>query len=520
MALLGLFVAFFLLEMFRGYYFRVQENLHQRAYLLSLSLIPALNFRDNKDLMLSLKSLEKEPDIKGAIVLSQAKTILAEYYHDNHKTKRIEQGWTLNSYTISYDIQDNQEHIGTLLIEKDLSAILRELALYLSIFGLAVLMIGHLARASTLFVKELINRSFEGLRQSISTLKHDPAAILDINALMAESAQEFHNFIIEFEDMRQTIQARDKSLLQANQKLEQRVAERTEELRILHERLVNEAHNAGMADVASGILHNFGNVMNSLQIELETLRDNTMHSPYARLLENLYQLLEHPAQLQEILHHSEKSTRLTDLSHALRTQQAEERDQQATQLKRTLNQLQVMRSILQYQQNFIKGKENFQDIPIREALDLVLNIKHSVLSQNGIKLSIEGQDKELVHVHKYKFVHVITNLIVNSIDAMKETPLALRRILIRCQVEANVLNIRFEDNGSGIPTEVRDRIFRYGFSTKSSGHGLGLHSSAIYMKEMSGTLKLASSQPVQGAAFEISVMLSSNLESTHAVGNG
>ncbi len=520
MALLGLFVAFFLMEMFRGYYFRVQENLHQRAYLLSLSLIPALNFRDNKDLMLSLKSLEKEPDIKAAIVLSKSKAILAEYYRDQHETKRIEQGWNFNSYTISHDIEDNQEHIGTLLIAKDLSAILRELALYLSIFGLAILMIGHFARASTLFVKKMINKSFEGLRQSISTLKHDPATILDINSLMSESAQEFHNFIIEFEDMRQTIQARDKLLLQANQKLEQRVAERTEELRILHEKLVNEAHNAGMADVASGILHNFGNVMNSLQIELETLRDNTLHSPYVKHLENLYQLLEQPTQLQEILHDSEKSHRLTALSQALRTQQVEDQDQQAAQLKRTLNQLQVMRSILQYQQNFIKGKESFQDIPIREALDLVLNIKHSVLNQNGIKLTIEGQDKELVHVHKYKFVHVITNLIVNSIDAMKETPMALRRIMISCQVETNALVLRFEDNGSGIPLEVRDRIFRYGFSTKSSGHGLGLHSSAIYMKEMSGTLKLASSQPVQGAAFEISVLLSSSLEKTLAGGNG
>ncbi|MBI2074190.1 MAG: hypothetical protein HYT81_14345, partial [Gemmatimonadetes bacterium] len=59
------------------------------------------------------------------------------------------------------------------------------------------------------------------------------------------------------------------------------------------------------------------------------------------------------------------------------------------------------------------------------------------------------------------------------------------------------------DNGVGIPTENLTRIFQHGFTTRATGHGFGVHSSANAAREMKGCLTVHSDGDGTGATFTL-----------------
>jgi C4-dicarboxylate-specific signal transduction histidine kinase len=67
------------------------------------------------------------------------------------------------------------------------------------------------------------------------------------------------------------------------------------------------------------------------------------------------------------------------------------------------------------------------------------------------------------------------------------------------------LEIEVQDNGSGVAPEALSRLFAYGYTTKSNGHGFGLHASAIAAQEMGGSLTARSAGTGLGATFILSL---------------
>ena len=58
-----------------------------------------------------------------------------------------------------------------------------------------------------------------------------------------------------------------------------------------------------------------------------------------------------------------------------------------------------------------------------------------------------------------------------------------------------------QDSGIGISPDNQKQLFRHGFTTRKEGHGFGLHSSAVYVKEMGGETGLESPGLGLGAIF-------------------
>jgi signal transduction histidine kinase len=74
------------------------------------------------------------------------------------------------------------------------------------------------------------------------------------------------------------------------------------------------------------------------------------------------------------------------------------------------------------------------------------------------------------------------------------------------------LSITIADSGHGITDDQLKCIFRFGFTTKTNGNGFGLHSAAIAMNEMGGSIRVHSGGADQGATFTITLPIKAPAE--------
>jgi C4-dicarboxylate-specific signal transduction histidine kinase len=109
-----------------------------------------------------------------------------------------------------------------------------------------------------------------------------------------------------------------------------------------------------------------------------------------------------------------------------------------------------------------------------------------------------------VIAEKAKVLQILVNLIRNAKYACDDSGRAEKILTLRIgsRAEGRVL-LSVQDNGVGIPPENLTRIFAHGFTTRKSGHGFGLHSSANAAREMGGTLIVTSDGPDCGATFTL-----------------
>lgn len=484
-------------------------DLEQQAAALSLPLKPALQFNDRKEALSSLNILRNHDSIVDARVTTPKDFGFAHYSRDSAQYMETPPGLTWRSYTRTFVILDEGEAIGRLTLVRHLDDIYQGLFFYTLIviaMGLVVWV------ASLLFAQSVhakFSASFHHMIVSMQKLQDSPDPVEMENKAKENVApfEEIHFILQEFQKMTQAISERDQRLVAANSVLEDKVQERTRELKQLQERLVEEAHKAGMADVASSVLHNFGNILSSISIDCSILREMIKGGEQTRSFHKVLEHLNDERILQDILSAPQKTDSLRRLLREMDSQTLDERQKYQEIVDRMNEQLYLMKDLIYYQQNYATGQALFQTVGLKDLLDLAFNIKLSLLKSSEVKCSIDVPENIPVLVQKTKILHVFANLIVNSIDAMRDVDPEQRSIKVWTEREGAHVNIHFRDIGCGIPKEKSTKIFTLGFTTKQTGHGFGLHSSANYMREMNGSLELENPQPDAGAAFVMRVRI-------------
>lgn len=122
--------------------------------------------------------------------------------------------------------------------------------------------------------------------------------------------------------------------------------------------------------------------------------------------------------------------------------------------------------------------------------------------EKNIVFVTEFVSNEKVLVDENKFQACIINIIKNAIEAIKNAG----RIKITSKAEGEYLSVIISNNGTSIPQEIQKKVFTDGFTTKSSGSGIGLYLCKKNIEEMGGTLQLISSDETS-TKFEIKVKL-------------
>ena len=262
------------------------------------------------------------------------------------------------------------------------------------------------------------------------------------------------------------------------------------------------SRQAGMAEVASGVLHNVGNALNSVNISAGIIRDHA-RNPLATDLAKVADLLdEHRHDLAAFLARDDRTAQLIVYLRQLARQLTEEQANQLDELKNLTNNIDHIKDIVAMQQNFAKVSGLVERVKIPDLVEDALRMQASALLRHDVRI-VRAYDPHLaeITVDKHKLLQILVNLIHNAKHACDEANRPDKQLTVRVYAWEGGVGIDVADNGVGIPAENLTKIFHHGFTTRKNGHGFGLHSGALAAREMGGTLRVRSPGPGQGATF-------------------
>ncbi len=303
------------------------------------------------------------------------------------------------------------------------------------------------------------------------------------------------------------VQRAEAALRGANDALEKRVEERTLELKRAQARLVGAARAAGMAEVASNVLHNVGNVLTSAVVNLQTMTETVSASRMGRLKQVSSLLESHAGDLLDFLTRDPRGAQLPAYLGALGDELLREKALLQESMSAMGKHMDHIRAIVQVQQNHTRGALLTEECDLSQLVDDALSLQLPSLVRHGIAVSQELTPLPPVRLDKHKALQILVNLISNAKNAMHALPEERRRLHVRLSAEGSLARIQVVDSGMGIAPEIRDRLFTQGFTTREGGHGLGLHSSALAAKRLGGRLTLDSEGPGQGATATLELPL-------------
>jgi signal transduction histidine kinase len=272
--------------------------------------------------------------------------------------------------------------------------------------------------------------------------------------------------------------------------------------RELQRQLVEASHHSGMAEVATGVLHNVGNVLNSLGISASTAQAHIQTAPFERL-ERIAALLDAPG--NEAAGDS-RTQLIPEYLRALSAQMRRDCEVVRHEIEAVNGHVEYLREIIQAQQSFARVGGAAEAVNVRELVDGALMLKSHELK--GTTLTRDIPETCEVETDRYKLLQIIVNFLTNACDAMAAHGAAERRLTVRARLLEGDIEIAVEDSGVGIPTDLMGRIWEFGFTTKPHGHGFGLHSSAVAAQQLGGTVTAESRGAGKGARFAVRLPVS------------
>ena len=296
----------------------------------------------------------------------------------------------------------------------------------------------------------------------------------------------------------------ERALQELNEQLEGRVAERTRALRAAQEKIVDAAaaHQAGRAEIATSILHNVGNVLNSVNVSLSTVAEIVSRSRVPLLEKTAALLSAHLQDMATFLTEDAKGKQLPSFMIAISDGLKEEREKLQAEIDLLTKNIEHIKVIISVQQDHAKACRLVEDVELGDLLRDALYVNKVGLEQARIRVVQELADMPRLTTEKHKLLQILVNLVSNAKHAMSVTSGRERVLTLSTRVLAEkMVEIRVTDNGIGIPKENLRKIFQHGFTTRSEGHGFGLHGSAIAATQMQGSLTVESAGADQGASF-------------------
>ena len=292
-----------------------------------------------------------------------------------------------------------------------------------------------------------------------------------------------------------------------------------EQLDKLNRQLIDTSRQAGMAEVASGVLHNVGNVLNSVGVAATVVSKRLRESKVTSLRKATRMLREQNGGLAAFLTTDPKGKLLPEYLATVADQLVEDQSKLAEKMESVARNIDHIKEIVAMQQSYAKISGAYEQLVAADLVEDALRINSAAFERHGIELVREFEPRvPNVCVDRHKVLQILINLLRNAKHAMGDMRKEDKRLAIHIGPAGNDrVRISIRDNGIGIPAENLTRIFNHGFTTKKNGHGFGLHSGANAAKEMGGSLIGHSDGPGKGAEFVLELPTASPRRSSQPV---
>jgi PAS domain S-box-containing protein len=282
----------------------------------------------------------------------------------------------------------------------------------------------------------------------------------------------------------------------------------------MHEELLETSRRAGMAEVATSVLHNVGNVLNSVNISCSVAADKIRRSRIGSVKKTADLLEENAADLAVFIANDPRGRKLPDFLSHLAGKLAEEQSEVLEELQVLGKNIDHIKQIVAMQQGYAKAACITETVKMTDLVEDSLRMNADALMRHEVEVIREYDEAPRITVEKHKAVQVLVNLIRNAKQACDDAGSAAKKMTVRVANGSGSVRVSVIDNGVGIPPENLTRIFAHGFTTKPNGHGFGLHGAALAAQEMGGSLTVHSDGRGAGATFtlELPVEPPGNLE--------
>jgi C4-dicarboxylate-specific signal transduction histidine kinase len=255
-----------------------------------------------------------------------------------------------------------------------------------------------------------------------------------------------------------------------------------------------------MAEVATGVLHSVGNVLNSLGVSASLMQSQLRDSRVGNVQRIATLLAEQGGKLGAFLESDERGKQMPTYLMQLGENLSSENQRLQTEAAAIAAHVGHIRNIVAAQQTYARRGGVTEAVELAELLDNAVAIHFTDMTDLVVRREYEPLAP--LTIDRHKLIQILGNLLSNARHALKDHAQARRQLTLRVRRhDENAIAIEIQDSGVGIPTDVLGRLFEFGFTTKKDGHGFGLHTSAILAKELDGELSAFSDGPGKGARF-------------------
>lgn len=341
------------------------------------------------------------------------------------------------------------------------------------------------------FLSNLMDTAFTGLN------------IIIRNIVKRVFTTELHTTVVkrsyeELLEINKNLTASEKKYKELAETLEQRVIERTEELKRAYTRLLQQEKMASIGKLAAGVAHEINNPMGFIYSNLNT---------FWKYIKNIDEMLK------------------------FYSQESGHRSQESEELRKKLKIDFIINDIHGLIKQSVDGAERIKNIVVNlkdfshidEAADSEMSINEEMDNTIGV-LSHEIKNRSAEIVKQYGQVagfygnpglicQAFLNILLNALHSRDDNII----VTIKTEQHGDNAVISIADNGKGIPSEIQSRIFEPFFTTRDVGKGIGMGLTVTYdiISRYGGNIEVKS-EPEKGSTFVITLPLNGKRET----GNG